>query len=163
MDVNYINPFIVSTRTVFSTMLGIDVNMQRPVLKNNCKSSGDVTGVMGLVGDKQGTVAISLTKKGAIFIYSSLVGDTCDDITTEVVDAIGEITNIISGQARKEFEKNNINLSAAIPMVVVGKNVELNFITIAPIVSLPFFFSVGNDGIEYMFIDFSIKETCVNE
>ena len=160
MDIKYINPFIIATQTVFKTMLGISADMGKPILKTINSASGDVTGVMGLVGDKKGTVAISLRERGAKFVYKTLVGEECESINKDVVDAIGEITNIISGQARKEFEKNGINLSAAMPMVIVGKDVELNFITKIPIISLPFFFPVdsGNtEDKEVVYVDFSFE------
>ncbi|MCX8022140.1 MAG: chemotaxis protein CheX [Syntrophorhabdaceae bacterium] len=160
MDVKYINPFIVATQTVFRTMLGINVEIMKPVLKNVNTTSGDVTGIMGLVGDQKGTIAISLRKKGAIFVFKTLIGDECEDVTHEVVDAIGELTNIISGQARKEFEKAGINLKASIPIVVVGKDVEMNFITKIPIVCLPFQFNLVNGNgaeKELFFLDFSFE------
>ena len=157
MDVKYINPFILATQIVFRTMLGIEINLGRPQLKDNRQTSGDVTGIMGLVGDKKGTIAISLKDTGAIFIFKTLLGGECSSITPDVVDAIGELTNIISGQARKEFEKEGINLKAAIPMVVVGKDVEMNFITRIPIISLPFNFSTGDGVEEVMHLDFSFE------
>lgn len=157
MDVKYMNPFIIATQVVFKTMLGIEVKMGKPVLKQTRQTTGDVTGIMGLAGDQRGTLAISFKKEGAIYVYRALVGDGCDDINEEVVDAIGELTNIISGQARKEFEKNNINLKAAIPMVVVGKDVEMNFITTLPIISLPFYFPCGDGKEEVMYLDFSFE------
>jgi chemotaxis protein CheX len=157
MDIKYINPFIMAARTVFKTMLGIEVTMGKPILKEVSKTSGDVTGIMGLVGDRKGTICISFSDKGALFVFKTLVGDDTEEITPDVVDAIGELTNIISGQARKEFEKSGINLNAAIPMVVVGKHLELNFITKIPIVSLPFSFPVSENGQEVMFLDFSFE------
>lgn len=160
MDIKYINPFIIAAQTVFKTMLGISAEMGKAVLKTVNSTSGDVTGIMGLVGDKKGTVAISLSEKGAKFVYKTLVGDECENISQDVVDAIGEITNIISGQARKEFERSGINLSAAIPMVIVGKNVEMNFITKIPIISLPFYFPIDSENTgdkEVIYVDFSFE------
>lgn len=160
MDIKYINPFIIAAQTVFKTMLGISVEMGKPALKNVNRTSGDVTGIMGLAGDKKGTVTISLREAGARFIYKTLVGEECDSINQDVVDAIGEITNIISGQARKEFEKSGISLNAAIPMVIVGKEVEMNFITKIPIISLPFHFPLNNENSkekEVIYIDFSFE------
>lgn len=158
MDVKFINPFVVAAQTVFKTMLGIDVSMGKPILKDERATSGDVTGIMGLVGDRTGTIAISFREAGALFVFKTLIGEEYNKINPEVVDAIGELTNIISGQARKEFEKANINLKSAIPMVVVGHNVELNFITKIPIISLPFHFSLNNNGDkEVMFLDFSFE------
>jgi len=160
VDIKYINPFIIAAQTVFKTMLGISVEMGKPALKNVNRTSGDVTGIMGLAGDKKGTVTISLREAGARFIYKTLVGEECDSINQDVVDAIGEITNIISGQARKEFEKSGISLNAAIPMVIVGKEVEMNFITKIPIISLPFHFPLNNENSkekEVIYIDFSFE------
>ncbi len=157
MDVKYINPFVLAAQTVFKTMLGIEVAMGKPSLKESRTASGDVTGIMSLVGDRKGTVAISFRDKGALFVFNSLVGDSAEKMSPEVIDAIGELTNIISGQARKEFENNGINLKASIPMVVVGREVETNFITKLPIVSLPFNFSINNGDKELMFLDFSIE------
>jgi chemotaxis protein CheX len=158
MDVRIINPFILAAQNVFKTMLNIDVNMGKPLLKAERVTSGDLTGIMGLAGEKKGTMCISLTDKGAIFVVKTLLGVDYESITPDVVDAIGELTNIISGQARKEFEKTGINLKAAIPMVVVGKNLELNFITKIPIVSLPFYFPVNGSGDkEILYLDFSFE------
>lgn len=157
MEVKYINPFINAAQTVFKTMLNIDAKMGKPILKNEKTTSGDISGIMGLAGDRKGTICISFHDKGALFVFKTLVGEECESINPEVVDSIGELTNIISGQARKEFEQTGLNLKAAIPMVVVGKNVEVNFITKIPIISLPFYFSINNGTQEIMYLDFSFE------
>jgi chemotaxis protein CheX len=156
MDVKFINPFVTATKAVFQTMLNIDLKMDKPILKNVRHTSADVTGIMGLVGDAKGTICMSFTKNGALFVYETLMGDHHDNIDPEVVDAIGELTNITSGQARKEFEKSAINLKSAIPTVIIGKNVELNFICALPIVSLPFHFQTEN-SMETVHVDFSFE------
>jgi len=156
MDVKYINPFVLATRTVFKTMLDLDVTMDKPRLKTEKTTSGDVTGVMGLVGDKKGTVCISFQRKGALYAYKTLMGDERSDMDPEVVDAIGELTNIISGQARKELESSGVNLKASIPTVVVGLAVALHFMSSAPIISLPFQFPTSN-GNEALYVDFSFE------
>lgn len=157
MDVRYINPFVVATQKVFKTMLNMDISMTKPVLKQERKASGDITGVMGLSGDKKGAVTVSFKRKGALFIYSTLMGDQCNELNPEVIDAIGELTNIISGQARKELEREGLNIKAAIPIVITGDKIETSFITKLPIVSLPFSFSVGNGNREFIYVDFSFE------
>ena len=157
MEVKFINPFVVAAQTVFKTMLSIDLSLGKPALKEAKTTSGDVTGIMSMVGDRKGTIAISFREKGALFVFNNLMGDEASAIGPEVVDAIGELTNIIAGQARKEFENSGVNLKASIPMVVVGKGVETNFITKLPIISLPFEFSVGNGNGEVMYLDFSFE------
>lgn len=157
MEVKFINPFLIAAQTVFKTMLNIDLSLGKPNLREAKTTSGDVTGIMSMVGDKKGTIAISFKEEGALYVFNSLMGDDAPSICPEVVDAIGELTNIISGQARKEFENSGVNLKASIPMVVVGKGVETNFITKLPIISLPFNFSANNSHGEVMYLDFSFE------
>jgi chemotaxis protein CheX len=158
MDVRYINPFILATKTVFKAMLNIDLTMDKPLLKHDKSTSGDVTGVMGVAGDgdKRGMMCISFSRKGALHTYKTLMGDDRSDMDPEVVDAIGELTNIISGQSRKELEDAGVNLTASIPTVVVGKNVELHFMCKLPIISLPFNFSTDY-GEETVYVNFSFE------
>ncbi len=72
-----------------------------------------------------------------------MVGEEAQTISPEVVDCIGELTNIISGQARVHIEKLGYKLSAALPTVIVGEKVEISFITKVPVVVLPFTFQVN--------------------
>ena len=53
MHVEYINPFLIATTTVFKTMLNIDLTMNKPILRNTRISTGDVTGIMGLAGTQK--------------------------------------------------------------------------------------------------------------
>ena len=157
MEVKFVNPFVAAARMVFKTMLNIELALGAPGLKELKTTSGDVTGIMSMMGDKKGTLALSFREKGALFVFNSLMGEEASSISPEVVDAIGELTNIVSGQVRKEFEKNGVNLRASIPLVVVGKGVKTNFITNQPIISLPFTFSVNNGNGEVVHLDFSFE------
>ena len=50
MNVEFINPFINATINVLSTMARIEPSLQKPHLKSEVKSHGDVTGIIGLAG-----------------------------------------------------------------------------------------------------------------
>ena len=54
-------------------------------------------------------------------MYKAMVGEDAPKVNAEVIDAIGEITNIISGQTRVEIEKLGYKLSAALPTVIVAR------------------------------------------
>ena len=101
-------------------------------------------------------MCISFSRKGALYTYKTLMGDDRSDMDPEVVDAIGELTNIISGQARKELEISGVNLKASIPTVIVGLAVALHFMSSVPIISLPFHFPTNN-GNEALYVDFSFE------
>ncbi len=156
MDAGFVNAYLQAVQSVFKTMLQLEIVMGKPLLKKDRHTSGEVTGVIGFAGDKKGSFSLAFSRKGALFVYKAIVDEELPDLNSEVVDAIGELTNIISGQTRVQIEKLGYKLSAALPTVVVGQNVEINFITKLPIVSLPFTFETGG-GTESLFLDFSFE------
>jgi len=51
---------------------------------------------------------------------------------------VGEITNMISGQARKELEEMGRLFHGAIPTVITGKNHKIESTTKGPKIAIPF-------------------------
>jgi chemotaxis protein CheX len=156
MDAGFVNAYLIAVKNVFRTMFGVDIVMGKPALKKTKLSSAEITGMIGFAGDKRGNFSLALTKPSATFMYKAMIGETITEITPDLVDAIGEITNIISGQFRVEIEKLGYKLSAALPTVIVGHNVEINFITKVPVITLPFTFQAGEVSGQ-MFLDFSFE------
>jgi chemotaxis protein CheX len=156
MDARFVNCYLVAAQHVFKTMLGLDLTMGKPSLKTDGRTARDITGIMGFGGDRKGTFAISLGQQGAVEIYRTLTGEEQTEMGPEILDAIGELTNIISGQTRKELENLGFNITAALPTVITGRNLQINIITRAPVITLPFTFcSNGTNG--EMSIDFSFE------
>ncbi len=153
MDAKYANPFVVGAKHVFKTMFDIELLDKAPYPKNGTRTTADVTGVMGFTGDRRGSMSFNMTASGALAIYEKLMNVEFTEITPEIVDAMGELTNIISGQARKELEKESLHLTAHVPMVFVGKNVEISLVTKGTIVTIPFCFTV-NGKTEEMNLDY---------
>jgi len=156
MDTKYVDPVIVAVKHVFKAMLDIDLEHGSPFVKNDKKSTGDVTGIMGLTGTEghqRGVISFSSSRQGALAIYERLMHEGLTEVTPDVVDGIGELTNIISGRARYELEKEHVVLYAHVPLVLVGKKAEVNFITRTPIVSIPFYFN-SDDEKEQINVDF---------
>jgi chemotaxis protein CheX len=156
MDAQFVNAYLLAVQNVFKTMVSMDITMGKPSLKKDRFSSGDVTGVIGFAGDKKGSFSLAFSREGAMLVYKRIIGEEVTSVTSDVVDAIGELTNIVSGQTRVQIEKLGYKLNAALPTVVVGHNVEINFITKYPLISLPF--SYDTDGQKgQVFLDFSFE------
>lgn len=156
MELAYAGPFAAAVQHVFKTMLGLEVTTTEPQLKHITRVSGEITGIMGLAGSMKGTVTVSLTERAALLITNALLGEEYDRVTPDVVDAVGELTNILLGRARSELALTGLHLSASLPTVLLGKDVEINLVTKLPIVSIPFSFSVLGEN-EYLFLDYSLE------
>jgi chemotaxis protein CheX len=153
LEESYANPFIVGAKHVFKTMLDIDLAHSEPFRKAGRRNTAEVTGVMGFTGDRRGTMCVSMSASSALSIYTRLLNVRFDRITPEIIDAVGELTNIISGQARKELDRENLHLVAHVPMVFVGKDIEISFISKGVLTSIPFTFNLDGKT-EEMRVDY---------
>ncbi len=138
MDVTLANPFINATTKVLEIMANVACKAGKPYIKKEKISEGDVTGLIGLSGITKGSIAISFSEKSILEIVSSMLGEKIIKINTEITDAVGEITNMVSGQARKELAEAGRVFNAAIPSVVTGKDHIVMHHTKDPIISIPF-------------------------
>ncbi len=151
MDVKLINPFINATANVLETMAFVTVTPGKPYLKTDNVAKGDVTGVIGLTGVANGTISVTFCEDCILDIVSNMFGEEMKTLDSEISDAVGELTNMISGQARKELEEVGRVFKAAIPSVVTGKNHSVTHYTDGPKIAIPFSTDNGNFTIEVCF------------
>lgn len=148
MDARLINPFINATMNVLETMAFIKCKAEKPYLKKDDVAKGDVTGIIGITGESNGTIAVTFEEETILKIVSNMFGEEMKQLNSEVADAVGELTNMISGQARRELEENGKVFEAAIPSVVSGKNHQITHYTDGPKIAIPFITDGGRFTIE---------------
>jgi len=146
MDVSYINPFIISTIETFQKMLKSEAKPGQVQLKNDTTYTYDVSGVIGLSGEAQGSICLSFPKLIALKVVSALVGAEIKIIGPEVADAIGEIANIIAGNAKQHLTQ--FNLSISLPKVIMGKDHKIASQRGVPTIVVPFDCPLGNFAME---------------
>ena len=151
MDVKLVNPFINATINVLETMAFISVAAGKPYLKKESMATGDVTGVIGLTGVANGTIAVTFEAECILAVVSGMFGEQMNELNSEIADAVGELTNMISGQARRELAEMGKPFKAAIPSVVTGTNHSITHYTDGPRVAIPFRTNQGDFTIEVCF------------
>jgi len=105
----------------------------------------DVSGIIGLTGEARGAVVISMKQDLAIRLTSILTGVTYKTLDDDVVDAVGELINIIAGNVKQELEES-YRLIISLPTIVKGKEHTINWPdSQARVICIPFTTSVGND------------------
>jgi chemotaxis protein CheX len=117
----YIQPFVDVTKNVFKDFLGADLTVDRPYFsEQNASSEWDISAIIGLTGEARGAVVISMKQSLVLKLTDTLTGTPHTKIDEEVVDAIGEIVNIIAGNAKKGLEES-FRLVISLPSIVQGK------------------------------------------
>ncbi len=145
MDVTCINPFLEAVVHVLQTMAFTETQVGKPFLKGKTPlSQGDVTGIVGLTGDKHGSLAVSFSEAAILQVVSNMFGEVYKEINDDVRDAVGEITNMICGDARRSLAEQGHQFQAAIPTVVDGKGHKICHPFPGPILVIPF--AVGEEG-----------------
>ena len=148
MDVKLINSFINATVNVLKTMAHVTCRAEKPYLKKDRVAKGDVTGVIGLTGAANGTVSVTFQRGSILKIVSSMFGEEITTVDGDVADAVVELTNMISGQARKELEKTGQVFEAAVPSVISGKNHTVTHYSDDARIAIPFSTKGGEFTIE---------------
>ena len=151
MKAEIINPFLEATISVLETMAAVESIPGKAYLKNGSVAKGDVSGIVGITGDTEGSLSITFSKDCILYIVGRMFGENPDSINEEVKDAVGELTNMISGDSRRRLEEVGYHFSGSVPTVISGYSHEVRHITKGPVLSVPFHAQVGKFTLEVCF------------
>jgi len=144
-------PFVKATINVLSTMAMIVPKPGKPYIKKDDNAKGDVSAVIGFTGDRNGSVSLSFSKKCAIALVKAMLGDDIQDLLQDVKDAVGEITNMVSGQARAGLSEMGMHFAGSTPSVIMGDGHTISHVTKEPVVIIPFTTEHGDFFVEFSF------------
>jgi chemotaxis protein CheX len=118
----YVKPFVNATLNTFKTFVGFDLVAGNPYFSGRTQEiDQDISAVIGLSGDIRGAVVVAMKKKFAIKLADTLVGTAHTDMDDDIVDAIGEIVNIIAGNVKNDVPGGE-KIVISLPTVVKGKD-----------------------------------------
>jgi chemotaxis protein CheX len=117
------------TGEVLSTMLALEARPGEAFVEHHPEKSAGVVSFVGLAGsDCVGTGSLQCESVVACQLASRFLMSEFESIDDNVLDAFGELTNMIVGNFKNEVEKRVGPLALSIPTVVYG----LNFSTRSP-------------------------------
>lgn len=104
-------------------------------------------GIIGMSGKNTGFLTVSLSEYVATQAISGLLQETRTTIDSQVIDGVGELTNIIAGGIKSRLANTPWQfLSITVPSVIIGADYSLSFIK----------------GIEYVALSFEIIDDNAN-
>jgi chemotaxis protein CheX len=136
MLVEHINPFILSLKNAFRTMLGCEARRGALALKESCRPTYPISGVIGLSGKAVGTVVLNFSESVALKAASAMLMTELTEVDADVLDAVGELTNMVAGGAKAQLEQYQLQVS--LPSVVTGVDHEIHFPTDVPPLGIAF-------------------------
>jgi len=148
MESAVINCFIEGTFHILGTTASLKVKPDAPYVKNSAVSMGDITGLLKIEGEIDGTAAVSFTKKSILAVVSTMFGEEMSQIDAEITDAVGEIGNMISGHVNTKMTEMGKSVKVKLAGVKDGKDHLVGHADGKKILVLPFRTTMGNVWIE---------------
>lgn len=137
METDFIRHFVNACRDAFDEMMDIQVNSGNPFIPKDKNIFFDISGIISLTGEVKGTIILSFPIDAANTVAARFTRKEDVDIN-KTYDVIGEIANIIAGNAKNGLQGREIYLS--VPHIIMGDNYDIKMIHQAIIVTIPFDF-----------------------
>jgi chemotaxis protein CheX len=137
---------IESTESVFSTMCNWPMYCGDLSSNEGFASRHDVSGIIGLSGTLKATIAVSLEQDLVFSAAEHILGTRPQKIDADVVDLVGELANMIGGNAKERLGMHGVSLG--LPTVVAGAGHYVAYGSNMAISLLPFHGEHGSLSIE---------------
>lgn len=152
MSGKIVEPVLQAARNVFALMADLEPEAGMPQTKTDAVARGDVTGLIGLRGDRlHGSMAITFPAAVIFDLTQRMLRLDVDSIDDVVRDLAGEISNMVLGGAKSLLEGQGYNLGLTLPTVLSGKDHTVAHFSDAPIVLIPLTTPSGTFYIELCF------------
>jgi chemotaxis protein CheX len=129
INAEFVNPFLEAASAVFKSILDVDLRRGKLIIKESPIPSLDVAIIIGITGGVTGEVVYSMGYNMVKKIAQVLVpGLNEQQIQEEYKDIIGELANMITGNAMNLFASTGKRISMTTPTVIEGKEFTITLI-----------------------------------
>lgn len=153
MKAEHINPFIQASQNVIQEITGISPMLGKIYVKDSLYDDDHIIVLIGLTGELEGNVIMSLKQSLACKITSIMLGGMpITEIDEMAISAISELCNMILGNVASIFAENNIDIDITPPSILNWET----FLAMTPkwrLICIPLEFIDG----EYVHIDITYK------
>lgn len=154
MRADFINPFLHAMVNVLRTMGNYQPQVGKPIKKddNDNIARGVVSGFIDLMGEQTaGSMAISFPKEVALDLVAKILGDKISEVDDTAKDLVGELTNMVSGGAKKILSEKGFHFYLSQPVTFDGVNHKILHSVQGPKIIIPFHIESGHFVVEVCF------------
>jgi chemotaxis protein CheX len=139
----YVNPFYQALKEVFKLMLDLEITRSPLAGKDNTVTEKEVIVSIKLIGDISGSILFSFPQSTTLGIVKIMSGMQMHKLDDFVTSALGEISNIISGNAVTYLSKANYRCDILPPQIVIRETGSVTSST-KQVLILPLHTSIGD-------------------
>lgn len=115
-DANVINALADGIQSTLHEMAHFDCVFEKAFVQKDWKPLGDGTGVLEMKTDQfRGYLLVHFPKEAILEIVGNMIGESLKEFNDEVLDGVGEITNIVYGSMKAKLNPLGYEFKMASP------------------------------------------------
>ncbi len=118
MRFEFIDPLVTTTLRVLDNTIREHVRQGDIAVLQGERMKGDVAVLVGITGEAEGNIVLSMDTSTALGICGALFGENFSAMTPQSVDALMELANMITGNAVSALNDQGFDLTASPPTVM---------------------------------------------
>jgi chemotaxis protein CheX len=120
----FLEPFIAATRAALGEMAGIELSVWAVYQQIMQRLLGDIAAVIGLRSPTgQASLVLGFPQRTAAALTQRILAEVTETVEEDLIrDCVGEIANVIAGQAKALMAERPIRFEFSLPQVVVNAN-----------------------------------------
>lgn len=147
-----IEPISYSALKIFTDYLKLEVREKSVTFREQLLPRFEISVLLDIFFDDiDGKVILNMSKRLALKIFEKLFDEPVEEFNDEVKDAVAEITNMITGNAKAQFEEHGIYYKLATPVVVESREGVIIFATNMKFLSSVYWTSEGFFDLSFSF------------
>lgn len=122
-DPEFVEPLMASCENIFTNYLGFEVRKKGVTMKEVLAPKFELSAILNVFTENiRGKVLLNLSDKLALAVHNKMLGEDKKEVDDEVKDAVSELVNIITGNAKAEYSKLGLIYRLTVPYVIHGRN-----------------------------------------
>ena len=126
VNAGFLNPFVEAAFEVLEAEVGIAAQRGELSLQRSACTADEVTALIALVGDVEGMVLYGMSEATAIAMVSRILGQPFETFDELAQSGIGELSNVITGQASTRLADAGFETKISPPTLVLGEGTTIS-------------------------------------
>jgi len=144
LDVAFVNPFLKAAIKVIQSNTDIKVTAGKPQLKEPLEPArGDISGLVGLTGQKKGSFALTFTRDFIVKAVSDMYKVKAKFEDLRVRNSVNSITGKIVAKGTERLAEKGHFFHPSLPTTIIGEKHYLEHNTDGPCIVIPFESNAG--------------------
>ena len=139
------------TQEIFQSMLSLEIAPGEAMNEFSNSYSNTVSGMVGMTGLYKGALAIHASLEVAKKITSQMLFMDVDEVDEDVLDAMGEMANMLAGNMKAALSSNGKDIELSVPSAVTGEKYSLDIKNSGEHLIVPFTTDIGSFSVQFNF------------